>query len=123
MIDLSQSVFGGNPRRLSDIKNTMIDALFDKYHNKITGNSLAIYSPFFEQFRQSTYRKLSSTMIEYSVYENDVLHDSTLYNVIPDYEHFRIIGFIDDTAFPCCRPSGQITINTFYHSLQRFFYR
>ena len=101
----------------------MIDALFDKHHDKITGNSLAMHSPFFEEFSRSTCRKLSSTMIEYSVYENDVLQDSSVHDVIADHEHFRIIGFIDDTAFPCCKPSGHMKINTFYYYLQRLFYR
>ena len=41
-------IFGGDPRRIGDMRCLFVDVIYDKFNNKITGLSLRIFAPRFE---------------------------------------------------------------------------
>ena len=112
-----QLVFGGDGvRRYGGIIHVFTEHLFQKFYNKISGNSMAIYKDHIDSFRAAIWRKVVTTRI-YDAVNNTVTYLEIL------FEHFRICGFLDDTRKCYCRVGTEPTrLWDFVHDIQRAFY-
>ena len=112
-----QLIFGGDGvRRYGGIIHVFTEHLFQKFYNKISGNSMAIYKDHIDSFRAAIWRKIVTTRI-YDAVNNTVTYLEIL------FEHFRICGFLDDTRKCYCRVGTEPTrLWDVVHDIQRAFY-
>ena len=122
-LDMAYGIFAGDPRRIGDMRHLFVDVIYNKFNNRITGYSLRIFAPRFEQFRQAIFNKMNETSVRVTTYNGIEIDNVVNYVVTVAYETFRIIGFIDDSALPCCTPFGICLWNQIVYSRQRVFYR
>ena len=122
--EMARFVFGGDPRRLSEMCDLWTDYWYNLFYNKITGDSLAQWIPNkLELCCRLIFRSLSDAVIEELTLDNGVVVNTQYIRHTFDFESFRIFGFIDDFAMPTARPGGWATrVYDFLVDIQRAFY-
>ena len=114
-VQLSDCIFGGDPRRFSDMFRFVVCHLYDNFRHKITGNSLSLWLPHnVEIFIQAVNRRLERTAVE--VLSTDAAGNVTrrLVQDLFDYRNARVMGLID------CLGQGTARLRD---QRQRHFYR
>jgi hypothetical protein len=122
--EMARFIFGGDPRRLSEMNNLFINHLYFTFYNKISGNSMSQWIPQkLHLCRRLIYDALSSDAIEEFEYLNGELIDRRWILHHLHYDSFRIFGFLDDFAMPTTRPGNSVTRRYDFESdIQRAFY-
>ncbi len=123
--DMSRLVFGGNPRRFSDMFNVMNDHLYFNFYHKISGMSMNMWLPHqVHQFRHVIYDRLMDGYIaETRTDENGDVEEEAIHMMDFDFDSFRIFGFLDDTALSTARPGvSRRRTGEFVNDVQRTFY-
>ena len=86
-LDMTHGIFGGDSRRISDMRCLFVDVICDKFNNRIIGLSLHVFAPRFEQFRQVIFNKMNETSVRITTY-NGIEIDITSYVITVAYETF-----------------------------------
>lgn len=125
--DMARLVFGGDPRRLSEMNDLFITYAYNKFYNKISGTSLDQWLPrYLDLCRELIWNALSSDAIEEIVLIDDNgerILDVRWHLHHFEFDSFRIFGFIDDFAMPTARPGNSATRRFgFLEDIQRAFY-
>jgi DDE superfamily endonuclease len=125
--DMARLVFGGDPRRLSEMNDLFITFAYNKFYNKISGTSLDQWLPrYLDLCRELIWNALSSDAIEEIVLIDDNgqrIADIRWYLHHFEFDSFRIFGFLDDFAMPTARPGNSATRRYgFLDDIQRAFY-
>jgi hypothetical protein len=121
---MARFVFGGDPRRLSEMSYLFTDYWYNLFYNKISGYSLDQWIPSkLDLCRELIFRSLSDGVIEEIELENGQVVNSQWIQHTFDFDSFRIFGFLDDFAMPAARPGGLATrLYGFMVDIQRSFY-
>ena len=104
---IARETFGGDPRMFTHYIRSIVDHLYSNFYHKISGDSMSMWVPFIDEFREAIWDKL----LDGIVHER---HDgeSNLWEVWLPFETFRIFGWLDDTDMATNRPrAGQTTQN------------
>ena len=122
--EMARFVFGGDPRRLSEMSYLFTDYWYNLFYNKISGYSLDQWIPSkLDLCRELIFRSLSDGVIEEIELENGQVVNSQWIQHTFDFDSFRIFGFLDDFAMPAARPGGLATrLYGFMVDIQRSFY-
>ena len=122
--EMARFIFGGDPRRLSEMNNLFINHLYFTFYNKILGNSMSQWIPrLLHACRRLIYDALSSDAIEEVKYLNGKLVDRRWILHHFQFNSFHIFGFLDDFAMPTARPGNSVTRRyNFESDIQRAFY-
>jgi hypothetical protein len=122
--EMARFVFGGDPRRLSEMSDLFNDYWYNLFYNKISGSSLDQWLPSkLDLCRELIFRSLSEGVIEEIELENGQVVNSQWIQHTFDFGSFRIFGFLDDFAMPTARPGGWATrLHGFMVDIQRAFY-
>ena len=121
---MARHYFGGDPRRMSDMFEVMVNHIYFNFYNKISGTSLDQWLPA----HLHTCRKLiHSALSDGAIHETTVANGETVNERWIrhhfDLETFRIFGFIDDFALRTARPGDSSTrAYGFMQDIQRSFY-
>lgn len=123
-----QDVFGGDPRRLSDMIRAMTDHLYTTFYHKITGNSMAMWctESNVTRFCQAIWNRLQQGDVEEQVLVDGCRVWRQIHSIIL-IETFCAFSHLDCMAHPSGRP-GDEPIETTQASErlvdpQRSFYR
>ena len=120
--EMARHTFGGDPRTFSRMFDVMVDHLYFKFYNKISGISLDQWIPrYLETCRSLIHNSLANGALYEREYENGELVDETYIEHHFDFDTFRIFGFLDDVALPTARPSSARDTES-AHDVQRAFY-
>ena len=121
---MARNTFGGDPRRLSEMFDLMIDHLYLKFYHKISGTSLGMWIPrYLHTCRRLIYDAMSEGALKVTQYANGIPIDRQWILHHYDFSTFRPFGFLDDFAVPMARPgSWAQRIHDFQHDIQRAFY-
>jgi hypothetical protein len=116
---MARHTFGGDPRRMSDMFECMVNHLYVTFYNKVSGTSLNQWLP---RHLLTCRRLIHDTLSDGAVFETEHV-DGVEVNAhwilhYFDFSSFRIFGFLDDFALPTARPSS----GAFRHDIQRAFY-
>jgi hypothetical protein len=122
--EMARFVFGGDPRRLSEMNDLFINHLYFTFYNKISGNSMSQWLPrSLHSCRRLIYDALSSDAIEEVEYFNGELVDRRWILHHFQFDSFRIFGFLDDFAIPTSHPGNSASRrNDLESDVQRAFY-
>jgi hypothetical protein len=120
---MAKYVFGGDPRRISDMVRAMTDYLYTSFYHKISGNSMAMWctESNITRFRRAIWNRLREGAVAEEV-------DSARYTFLNiPFENFRIFSHLDCMAHPTSRPGDEsVTTTRAGENLvdpQRSFYR
>ena len=121
---MARDYFGGDPRRMSEMFETMVNHIYFTFYNKISGTSLDQWLPsHVDTCRHLIHRALSNGAIYETTTENGELINSRIIRHHFEFETFRIFGFIDDFAMRTARPGGNATrTHDLRQDIQRSFY-
>jgi hypothetical protein len=120
---MARFVFGGDPRRLSEMNVLFINHGYFTFYNKISGHSMNQWLPHsLQTCRRLIYDALLSDAIkEVEFLEGQVIDRRWIVHHF-DLDNFRIFGFLDDFAMPTARPGSSATRRHDYKSdIQRAF--
>lgn len=122
--EMARHTFGGDPRHLSKMFDSMNNHLYNLFYNKISGTSLCQWIPSqIHMCRQLIYDALSDGAIEESIYENGNLINREWILHHFDFSSFRPFGFLDDFCIPTSRPGDSANRTEQYEQdIQRAFY-
>jgi len=122
--EMARFVFGGDPRRLSEMNSIFISYCYYTFFNKISGCSLDQWIPnWLDTCRQLIYDALSSDAIEEVEFHEGQVVDRMWILHHFDFSSIRIFGFLDDFAMPTARPGDSVSrANDLEHDVQREFY-
>ena len=122
--EMARFIFGGDPRRLSEMNRLFINHLYFTFYNKISGDSMSHWIPrSLHACRRLIYDALSSDAIEEVEYLNGELVDRRWILHHFQFDSFCIFGFLDDFAMPTARPGSSATRRYDFDSdIQRAFY-
>ena len=98
---MTHGIFNSDPRRIIDMRHLFIDVIYNKFNNRITGSSLHVFAPRFEQFREVIFNKMNETSVYVTTYNSIEIDNVTDFIITAAYETFQIIGFMDNSALPC----------------------
>ena len=116
--------FGGDPRRFSHMFDLMVDHLYNKFYNKISGTSLSQWIPrYVHRCRQLIHSALGDGGIfQQEIWDGEVVEESWILHHF-DFNTFRIFGFLDDFALRTGRPAGEYSrLRAAIPDIQRAFY-
>ena len=121
---MARHYFGGDPRRMSEMFEVMVNHVYFTFYNKISGTSLDQWLPsHVDQCRQLIHRALSNGALLETTMEDGEVIDSRLITHYFDLATFRIFGFIDDFALRTARPGNTATRrHEIRQDIQRSFY-
>jgi hypothetical protein len=97
---MARDHFGGDPRDFSKMCELMIDYLYEKFYNKISGTSLDQWLPeYLDNCRQLIFDALGNGAIWEVQYDanGDIIDENWILHHF-EYDSFRIFGFLDDMA-------------------------
>jgi hypothetical protein len=122
--EMARFVFGGDPRRLSEMNDLFISYAYNAFYNKISGTSLDQWLPDkLDLCRELILSSVASGAIEEIEFEDGQVIDRQWITHHFDFDSFRIFGFLDDFAMPTARPGGSATrTHGFVENIQRAFY-
>ncbi len=99
--EMARFVFGGDPRRLSEMNSIFIEFGYNTFFNKISGTSLEQWIPsHLDVCRQLIYDALASGGIEEVEFEDGQVVDRRWILHHFQFESFRVFGFLDDLPCP-----------------------
>jgi len=121
---MARLTFGGDPRRLSEMFDLMIDHLYFTFYHKISGVSLDQWIPrYLHTCRRLIFDAISDGALEETLYVDGVAVDRQWILHHFDFDTFRPFAFGDDMAMPTARPGDSATRNSnFAQDIQRAFY-
>ena len=122
--EMARFIFGGDPRRLSEMNNLFISFGYYTFYNKISGYSMNQWIPHsLHTCRRLIYDALSSDVVEEVEFDDGQVVDRRWILHHFDFRSFRIFGFLDDFAMPTSRPGNSATRRYDFESdIQRAFY-
>jgi hypothetical protein len=127
---MAKYVFGGDPRRLSDMIRVMTEYLYSNFYHKITGNSMAMWctETNMTRFRLAIWNRLRQGAVTEEVRGVDgQLAPARHFLLNMPFENFRVFSFLDCMAHPTSRPGDEsVTTTRASEDLvdpQRSFYR
>ena len=122
--EMARFVFGGDPRRLSEMNDLLINHLYFTFYNKISGDRMSQWIPCsLHACRRLIYDALSSDAIEKVEFLNGKLVDRRWILHYFQFDSFRIFGFLDDFVMPTSRPGNSATRqHNLQSDVQRVFY-
>jgi hypothetical protein len=105
---MARHVFGGDPRRLSDMIRAMTDHLYTTFYHKISGNSMAMWctESNITKFRRAIWNRLQQGAVEEEVIVDGHLSRRQIHLDIP-FETFRCFSHLDCMAHPTARPGDE----------------
>ena len=124
-LQMSQNIFGGDPRRFTYSIRLVTDHLYKTFYHKISGDSLRMWMPHMDEFRYALWDRLrSGVTVEEIAYEDGMRSDPTSYVFLGiPFDSFRIFGFLDDTGFRTSTPGLSTRRRMgFTDDVQRAFY-
>ena len=89
---IARETFGGDPRMFTHYIRVMVDHLYSNFYHKISGDSMSIWLPYIDEFREAIWDKLLDGIVRE---RNN--GESNLWEVWLPFETFRIFGWLDDT--------------------------
>jgi hypothetical protein len=120
---MSRFVFGGDPRRFSEMFDFMNEHLYRNFYNKISGTSMSQWIPkYVHRCRYLIHRALSDTALFETEHLNGEIVGQAWVHQHFDYETFRVFGFIDDFAMKTARPADVNATLGIILDLQRSVY-
>jgi hypothetical protein len=122
--EMARFVFGGDPRRLSEMNILFINHGYFTFYNKISGHSMNQWLPHsLRTCWRLIYDALSSDAIEEVEFlEGQVIDRRWILHHF-DFDNFCIFCFLDDFAMPTACPGSSATRRHDYESdIQRAFY-
>ena len=121
---MARHYFGGDPRRMSEMFEVMVNHIYFTFYNKISGTSLDQWLPaHVDTCRELIHGALSDGAIHETTVENGEIVNSRWILHHFDLATFRIFGFIDDFALRTARPGASATRTFGYRQdIQRAFY-
>jgi hypothetical protein len=125
---MARHVFGGDPRRLSDMIRAMTEHLYTTFYHKITGNSMAMWctESNITRFRRAIWNRLQRGAVEEEVLVDGRRVWREIHLNIP-FETFRAFSHLDCMAHPSGRPGDEPIETTRaserFVNPQRSFYR
>jgi DDE superfamily endonuclease len=122
--EMARFVFGGDPRRLSEMNDLYIHQVYNTFYNKISGTSLNQWLPDkMNLCRELICDSVSSGAIEEIHMDDGQVIDRQWILHRFEYASFRVFGFLDDFALPTARPGNSASRREgFYDDIQRAFY-
>ena len=122
--EMARFIFGGNPRRWSEMNSLFIYYGYYSFYNKISGCSMNQWIPrYLHTCRQLIYDALSSDAIEEIEFNDGHVVDRRWILHRFDFNSFRIFSLLDDFAMKTSRPGNSATRRHDYKSdIQRAFY-
>ena len=119
--EMARFVFGGDPRRLSEMNDLFISYAYNAFYNKISGTSLDQWLPDkLDLCRELILSSVASGTIEEIEFEDGQVIDRQWITHHFDFDSFRVFGFLDDFAMPTARPAGSATrTHGFVENIQR----
>ena len=120
---MARHYFGGDPRRMSEMFEIMVNHIYFTFYNKISGTSLDQWVPaHLNTCRELIHGALMDTAIHETTTVDGEVVDSRWIIHHFDLASFRIFGFIDDFALRTSRPGNSATRNFgFRQDIQRAF--
>jgi hypothetical protein len=122
--EMARFVFGGDPRRLSEMNVLFINHGYITFYNKISGYSMSqwILSSL-NTCQRLIYNALSSDAIEEVEFMGGKVVDRRWILHHFNFDSFRIFDFLDDFAMPTACPGSSATrVHAFESDIQRAFY-
>ena len=115
-----RSIFGGGPRRLSQMFDIMIDHLYFTFYNKISWTSLGQWIPrHLDTCRWLIYNALADGALEESQYVNGKLINWQWIMHHFEFNTFCPFRFVDDFGLPSARPTTSVRRReNFKHDIQ-----
>ena len=105
---IARDYFGGDPQKMSEMFETMVNYIYFTFYNKISGTSLDQRLPSHsDTCRHLIHRSLSNDAIYETTMENGEIINSRMIRHQFDFEVFRIFEFIDDFAMRTARPGAR----------------
>ena len=99
--EMARFVFGGDPRRLSEMNILFINHGYTTFYNKISGHSMNQWNLHsLHTCRRLIYDSLSSDAIKEVEFLDGQVVDRRWILHCFDFDSFRIFGFLDDFASP-----------------------
>ena len=92
-IQMSDQVFGGDPRLYTHFVRAIANHLYSHFYHKLSGDSMRMWLPFINDFREAIWEKMQDGIV------NERSRDGTEvdWEVWVPFETFRIFGWLDDT--------------------------
>jgi hypothetical protein len=117
-------VFGGDPRRLSEMNNSLIHHAYNTFYYKISGTSLNQWLPErLDVCQELIFNSVATGSIKEVQFEDSQVVDRQWILHHFEYDSFRVFGFLDDFAHPTARPGNSATRREDFHeNIQRAFY-
>jgi len=107
--EMARFVFGGDPRRLSEMNDLLISYAYNAFYNKISGTSLDQWLPDkLDLCRKLILSSVASGAIEEIEFEDGQVIDRQWITHHFDFDSFRVFGFLDDFAMPTACPAGLV---------------
>jgi hypothetical protein len=122
--EMARFVFGGDPRRLSEMNDMFIHYAYNTFYNKISGTSLNQWLPDkLDICRELIFNSVTTGAIEEIQFEEGQVVDRQWILHHFEYDSFRVFGFLDDFALPTARPGNSANQREGFHeNIQRAFY-
>ena len=117
---MAHSIFGGDPRRLSQMFDVMIDHLYFTFYNKISWTSLGQWIPrHLDTCRWLIHNALADGALEESQYVNGELVNRQWIMHHFKFDTFHPFGFVDYFGLPSARPATSVRRReNFEHNIQ-----
>jgi hypothetical protein len=98
--EMARFVFGGDPRRLSEMNDLFINHLYFTFYNKISGNSMSQWIPCsLHSYRRLIYDALSSDAIEEVEFLNGKLVDRRW--ILYHFQSIHSASLVSSTILLC----------------------
>ena len=117
---MADSIFGGDPRRMTNHVRAITDHLYHHFYHKITGDSMRMWLPCIAQFRSAIWEKLQDGLVN-ERYSDGSEMDWEIW--LPE-DKFRVFGWLDDTDLQTDRPRpGRSNESEELRDTQEAFYK
>jgi hypothetical protein len=117
-------VFGGNPRRLSEMNNLLIHHAYNTFYNKILGTSLNQWLPEkLDVCRELIFNSLTTGTIEEIHFKDGQVANRQWILHHFEYDSFHVFGFLENFSLSTAGPGDSTTQREgFYDYIQWAFY-
>ena len=121
---MAAHIFGGDPRVFTHYVRAIVNHLYSLFYHKITGDSMSLWIDEIDEFREATWDKMLSGMVN----ERDRHGNEDNWEVHVPFDTFRIFGWLDDTDMETNRPRAGRTVTnagnvTDLRDTQQAFYK
>ncbi len=121
---MARFVFGGDPRRLLEMNDSLIHHGYNTFYNKISGTSLNQWLPErLDVCRELIFNSVATGAIEEVQFEDGQVVDRQWILHHFEYDSFCVFGFLDDFALPTACPGNLANRREGFHeNIQWAFY-